>query len=102
MSVDTIPELRSLFETAIDQFKNQAGVNLLEHQLTLSLIDCDDADSVIAVLKEKAEEFSKFRGDDGKVIRWLKRTVGLLHTLSNSGVLGGGISLVRVYSPYIC
>jgi hypothetical protein len=36
------------------------------------------------------------------VIRWLKRTVGLLHTLSNSGVLGGGISLVRVYSPYVC
>lgn len=97
MSVDTIPQLRSLFETALHQYKTQTGVDLLEHHLTQSLINCDDADSVIAVLHEKAEEFSNFRGVDDEMMKWLKRTVHLLHALSTSAVLNEGISLVRVY-----
>jgi hypothetical protein len=93
-SVNPCPELESLFETALNQYKNQAGVNLLEHQLALRLTSCDDADSAIAVLQEQAESFRKFRGDNGKVMMWLKRTVHVLYGLSN-GVLGAVVGLVR-------
>jgi hypothetical protein len=96
MSVEPSPELRSLFETARNEYEKQAGSNLVEHQLTVRLRGCDSADSVLAVLQEQAEAFHKFRGHDGKVIKWLKRTVHVLHTLSTSGVLGEGIGLVRL------
>ena len=97
MSVDPCPELQSFFETALNKYKDQTGVNLLEHQLALRLTSCDDADSVIVVLQEQAEAFRKFRGDDGKVMMWLKRTVHVLYGLSN-GVLGAAVSLVRTPS----
>jgi hypothetical protein len=98
MSVNPYPELQSLFETALNQYKNQAGVNLLEHQLALRLTSCDEVDSAITVLQEQAEAFRKSRGDDGKVMTWLKRTVHVLYGLSN-GVLGAGIGSVRTPSP---
>jgi hypothetical protein len=97
MSVNPYPELQSLFETALNQYKNQAGVNLLEHQLALRLTSCDDADSAVALLQEQAKAFRKFRADNGKVMMWLKRTVHVLYGLS-MGVLGGGIGFVRTPS----
>jgi hypothetical protein len=97
MSINPCPELQSLFESALNQYKNQAGVNLLEHQLALRLTSCDDVDSAIAVLQEQAEAFRKFRGDDGKVMMLLKRTVHVLYDLSN-GVLGAAVGLVRTLS----
>ncbi|KAH8986544.1 hypothetical protein EDB86DRAFT_3105350 [Lactarius hatsudake] len=54
----------------------------------------DSADSVIAVLQDQAQVFRKYRGDDGRTMKWLMRTVQILYTLSTSTVLGEGISLV--------
>jgi hypothetical protein len=96
MSVEPSSDLRSLFEIALNEYEKQAGLNLVEHHLTVKLRGCDSADSVIAVLHEQAEDFLKFRDDDGKVTKWLKRTVHVLHALSTSGVLCGSISLVRL------
>jgi hypothetical protein len=79
--------LYSLFETALREYEKQAGTNLLGDHLTIRLQNCDSADAISAVLQEKAQAFHKLRGDDGKFIRWLKRTVHALHTLSTSGVL---------------
>jgi hypothetical protein len=75
VSVNPCPELQSLFDTALNQYKLQASVNLLEHQLALKLTSCEDAESAIAVLRERAEAFRKFRGDNGKVMTWLKRAL---------------------------
>jgi hypothetical protein len=99
MSVNACPELQSLFETALNQYKNQAGVNLLEQQLALRLTSCDDGDSAVALLQEQAKAFCKFRADNGKVMMWLKRTVHVLYGLSN-GVLGAAVGLVRTLSCY--
>ena len=64
---------------------------MVQHQITDKLVNCDSADSVIGVLKEQAQALRNFRGDDGKLMTWLKRTVNVLYTLSTSGVLGEGI-----------
>ena len=98
MSIDPSPELKSLFETALNEFEKRAGSNLVQHQIIDRLMNCESADSVIDVLQEQAQAFRNFRGDDGKLMTWLKRTVNALYTLSTSGVLGEGIGLVCVYS----
>ena len=98
MSTNPPPELKSLFEAALNEFEKRAGTNLVQHPILDKLVNCESADSVIDVLQEQAQAFRNFRGDDGKVIMWLKRTVNVVYTLSTSGVLGGAISLVCVHS----
>src|SRR6266404_7768926 len=98
MSSDTSSEsnLRSLFETALREYEKQAGTNLLDNHLTIKLQSCNSADAVSAILQEHAQAFHMFRGDDGKAIKWLKRTVHVLHMLSTSNAFSEGVGLVRL------
>ncbi|KAF8486772.1 hypothetical protein DFH94DRAFT_166 [Russula ochroleuca] len=93
MSTNPSPELKSLFEAALNEFEKRAGTNLVQHQTLDKLVNCESADSVIDVLQEQARAFRNFRGDNVKLMTWLKRTVNVLYTLSTSGVLGEGIGL---------
>ncbi|KAH9039125.1 hypothetical protein EDB85DRAFT_2141372 [Lactarius pseudohatsudake] len=95
MSSDPSSEsnLRSLFESALREYENLAGTNLLNSSLTIQLQSCDSADDICAVLQEQAQAFHKFRGDDGRLTRWLKQTVHVLHVLSTSSALGEAIGL---------
>ena len=98
MSTSPSPELKLLFETALNEFTKRAGTNLVQYQIIIDkLVNCESADSVVDVLQEQAQAFRNFRGDDGKLMMWLKRTVDILYTLSANGVLGQGIGLVCVY-----
>ena len=94
------PELKSLFETALNEFEKRSGTNLAQHPIIGKLVNCESADSVIDVLQEQAQAFRNFRGDGGKLMTWLKGTVNVVYTLSTSGVLGGAISLVCVHSSW--
>ena len=98
MSTNPSPELKSLFEAALNEFEKRAGTSLVQHQIIDKLVNCESADSVIDLLQEQAQAFRNFRGDDGKLMTWLKRTVNVLYTLSTSDVLCEGISLVCVFS----
>ena len=71
---------------------------MIQHQIIDRLKDCESPDSVISVLREQAQAFHNFRGEDGKLMVWLKRTVDVLHTLSTSDVFSEGIGLVCVDS----
>ncbi|KAF8486833.1 hypothetical protein DFH94DRAFT_3508 [Russula ochroleuca] len=93
MSTNPSPELKLLFETALNDFEKRAGTNLFQYQIIDQLVNCESSDSVIKVLQEQAQAFRNFRGDDGKIMTWLKRTVNALYSLSTSGVLGGTIGL---------
>jgi len=96
MSVNPSPELKSLFDVALDEFEKRAGTNLLQHQIVDRLVNCQSADSVIDVLQDQAQAIRNFRGDDGRLMTWLKRTVNVLHALSTSSVLREGIGTVRL------
>ncbi|KAH9010235.1 hypothetical protein EDB84DRAFT_1544401 [Lactarius hengduanensis] len=97
MSLDPLSEsnirLRSLFETALKEYEKKAGTILLDNPLTIKLQNCNSAEAINDVLQEQAQAFQKFRGNDGKFAKWLKRTVHVLHTLSTSSVLGEGVGL---------
>lgn len=87
-------DLHELFENALKEYERRAGTKLLEHELAITLESCDSADSVIEVLQKEAKKFQKFRGDDGKVMKWLNRTVNFLYTLSTSQLVGLGVGFV--------
>ena len=91
--------LRYLLETALTEYKRHAGTDILDHRLIIELQNCDSADAINAILQEQAQSFRGFRGDDGKLIRWLKRTVHVLYTLSTSSALGSAAGLVRWKLP---
>lgn len=86
---------QSIFDAALREYETRVGINLVGHPLSVKLERCNCVDSVAAVLEEQASAFREFRGDDGKVMKWLKRAVHVLHALSTSGVFGEGIGLVR-------
>ena len=47
------------------------------------------------ILQQQARAFTEFRGDNGKVMESLKRTVHVLHALSTNTTLREGVGLVR-------
>ncbi len=96
MNITTL-NIRDLFESALNEYEVRTGTKLPEHEIATRLISCDCADAIIEVLQAQAQKFRKFRGDDGKVMKWIKRTVQVLYTLSSSGALGQG--LVCLKSP---
>jgi hypothetical protein len=101
MSINPSPELKSLFEAALNEFEDRTGTNLVQHQIVDKLVNCQSADFVIDVLQEQAQAFRDFRGDDDRVMTWLKQTANVLHNLSTSGVLGEGVGLVCIYSFHL-
>jgi hypothetical protein len=86
---------QALFESALQDYQSQTGTTLADHPLAQQLQNCDSADSVTAVLQEKARALSEFRGDDGKTMKSLNRVVSVLYPLSASSALGDAIGLVR-------
>jgi hypothetical protein len=98
MPLNPSPEPRSLFEAALNEFDKRTGTNLLQHPIIDSLANCESADTIIDVLQEQTQAFRRFRGGegDGAVMKWLKRTVHVLHALSTSDILAGCIGLVRL------
>jgi hypothetical protein len=68
---------------------------LLDHPLAKQLDACASVDSITAILQEQAQIFRKFKGDGGRVMKSLKCSVGVLHTLSVSTILGEAIGLVH-------
>ena len=87
----TTVNIQELFENALKEYEARTGTKLLEHELVTKLNACDSAESIVEVLQAQAQEFQKFRGGDGKVMKWIKRIVHVLHTLSSGGSLGQGL-----------
>ncbi|KAI9463784.1 hypothetical protein F5148DRAFT_1376995 [Russula earlei] len=84
---------RSLFEAALDDYEKRTGTKLVDHPLSMRLMTCRSVESITAVLQEQVQAFRKFRGDDSKLMKSLKCTVHVLHSLSNSTLLGEAIGI---------
>ena len=75
--------LRVLFETALEDYKQQTGMKLAEHPLAERLQYYNSVESVTAILCEQAQDFKKFREKD-KVLKPLKKVLTVLQRLSES------------------
>ena len=84
-----------LFNAALEDYETQTGTRLIDQPFARQIQASNSVDSIIAALREQAQIFRGFRGDDGKIMKSLKSSVDVLYTLSNSTILGEGIGLVR-------
>ena len=89
-------KLRALFEAALEDYKQQTGVELAKYPLAEQLQDCNSVESVTAILREQAQDFKEFREKD-KVLKPLKKVLTVLHRLSLAADFGQGVGLVCPY-----
>jgi hypothetical protein len=75
--------LRVLFEAALEDYKQQTGIELAEHPLAERLQDCNSVESVTAILLEQAQGFKEFREKD-KVLKSVKKFLAVLHGLPSA------------------
>jgi hypothetical protein len=75
--------LRVLFEAALEDYKQQTGVELIEHTPAERLQDCNSVESVTAILREQAQDFKEFREKD-KLLKPLKKVLTVLQRLSSA------------------
>ena len=85
---------QALFNAALEDYTNKTGTKLLHHPLAKQLDKCDSVESISTLLQVQAREFREFQGEDGRIMKPLKRVVHVLYTFSISPVFGEGVGLV--------
>ncbi|KAH9981963.1 hypothetical protein BJV74DRAFT_58893 [Russula compacta] len=88
-----LSHFRSLFETALREYREQTGTELLDHPLTKQLETSDSVQAFTFVLQVHAQSLIELRGNDGEVMKLLKSVVDVLHSLSITASFGEGIGL---------
>jgi len=85
-----------LFEAALEDYKQQTGIELAEHPLAERLQDGNTVDSIVAILHEQAQDFKEFREKD-KVLKPLKRVLTVLNILPSAADFAQDAGLVCLY-----
>jgi hypothetical protein len=106
MSHDLVPtasgpssNFRSIFDAALKDYKEKTKMDLLTHQLTVQLQDCDSPSAILDVLNRQynIQQFvqSQSAGQGSK--QWLDATVTVLCAFS--AALGEGVGIVNPQRP---
>ena len=85
-----------LIGAALEDYKQQTGIELAKHPLAERLQDCNSVESVTAILREQAQDLKEFRERD-KVLKPLKKVLTVLHRLSFVAGFAQDVSLVCPY-----
>ena len=89
-----LPHLRVLFEAALEDYKQQTGIELAKHPLAERLQDHNSVESVTAILREHAQDFKEFRDED-KILTPLKKVLTVLNILPSTADFAQDVGLVR-------
>ena len=85
--------LRVLFGAALEDYKQQTGIELAEHPLAGRLQDGNSVNRVAAILCEQAQDFKEFQEKD-KVLNPLKKVLTVLHRLPSAANFAQDVGLV--------
>ena len=85
--------LRVLFEAALEDYRQQTGIELAEHPLAVRLQYYSSVESVTVILCEQAQDFKEFREKD-KILKPLKKVLTVLHRLSSAANFAQDVGLV--------
>ena len=88
-----LSRLRVLFEAALEDYKQQTGIELAEHPLAERLQDGNTVESVITILHEQAQDFKEFRQKD-IVLKPLKKVLTVLNILPSAADFAQDVGLV--------
>jgi hypothetical protein len=86
--------LHVLFEAALEEYKQQTGIQLAEHPLAERLQDHNSVESVTAILREHAQDFKEFQDKD-KILTPLKKVLTVLNILPSTADFAQDVGLVR-------
>ncbi|KAH9964836.1 hypothetical protein BC827DRAFT_1153795 [Russula dissimulans] len=92
MSDHPSPELRSLFEAALNEFETRTGTKLVQNRIFDELLACESVESILYILQEQAKPLRTALGNDSTLMKWIKRTVTVLHFLSTNKMIVDGVS----------
>jgi hypothetical protein len=90
---------RDLFERALQDYEKETGTKLAGHPLAEQLQSCNSVDSVLAILQQQSDDFTEFRGSNGRIMKSLKSAVSAIHALSSNTTLSEVVSMVRCRVP---
>jgi hypothetical protein len=82
---------QAVLDQALDDYREQIGVELDKHPFVDEFRGCDSPDDIIKLLEDKTKAFKAYRDGNRKLINWLSSVVQVVNTLS--GVLGQAVSL---------
>jgi hypothetical protein len=85
--------LRVLFEAALEDYKQQTGIELAKHPLAERLQYYNSVESVTAILREQAQGFKEFQEKD-KVLKPLGKVLTVLHRLPSAANFAQHVGLV--------
>jgi hypothetical protein len=77
-------KFRSIFDTALNQYKKTTKKDLIAHQLTAQLESCTSPSAILAVLDEQyhVQEFIRSQSDNDGPKQWLNATANVLGAFS--------------------
>ncbi|KAF8463792.1 hypothetical protein DFH94DRAFT_686684 [Russula ochroleuca] len=81
----------SVFNAALETYKQKTTNDLASHPLLPSLQSCDSPEAVLAVLREQIPVFSQSQNGDDRFTKWVAPTVNVLCAFSST--LGQGVGL---------
>ena len=88
-----LSQLRVLFEAALEDYRQQTGIELAEHPLAERLQDCNSVESITAILREQAQDLKEFRERDN-ILKPLKQVLTVLNRLSSAASFAQDVGLV--------
>jgi len=83
---------QSIFDNALEAYKNKTKKDLRSHPLFAKLEACNSPDAVLTTLRDQIPQLDQSRSIDDKLTKWLNPTVNVIYNFSQ--VIGGGASLV--------
>jgi len=91
------PNFDSIFNSALDAYKNRTKQDLTSHPLLPSLQACNSPDAVLTVFREQFPTFTQSNNPDDALTTWLVSTVNVIYAFS--ATIGTGVGLVGVNTP---
>ena len=82
---------QAILDKALDDYREQIGVELEKHSLTNELRGHGSPDDILKLPEDKAKAFKAYRDGNRNLITWLSPVVQVVHTLS--GVIGQAVSV---------
>ncbi|KAH9014968.1 hypothetical protein EDB84DRAFT_1567904 [Lactarius hengduanensis] len=85
---------RTIFVAALKKYEKKTKTDLLTHPLASQLQSCNSSSDILAVLRDKANEFDQSRAHNERLSSWLNPTINVLYAFS--ATLGEGVGLVKL------
>ena len=84
----------SIFNAALEIYKQKTKNDLASHPLLPSLQSCDSPEAILTVLREQIPAFNQLRNGEDGLTKWITPTVNVLYAFSVT--LGQGVGLVNI------